>query len=152
MRFHKILVPIDFSDHSLEALRMASIFAAETGAKLLMVHVWQPAPPLADGIAWGEVYAEQGDEAKRELNDIEPYRLDVECERIVLVGDAASEIVRVAEEQRVDMIVIGTHGRTGLTRLVLGSVAEHVMRRATCPVLTCKLVVAEKGHAEATHS
>ena len=152
MRFHKILVPIDFSDHSLEALRMASIFAAETGARLLLVHVWQPTPPLADGIAWGEVYAEQGEEAKRELNEIVPYRLDVECDRCVLVGDAAAEIVRMAEEQAVDMIVIGTHGRTGLTRLVLGSVAEHVMRRAPCPVLTCKLVEAKKGKEPVRHS
>ncbi len=140
MRFHKILVPIDFSDHSLESLRMASIFAAETGAKLILVHVWQPTPPLADGIAWAEVYAEQAEEARRQLEEIAPYRLDVSCEKQVVAGDPATEIVRIAEEEEADMIVVGTHGRTGLTRLVLGSVAEHVMRRAPCPVLTCKLV------------
>lgn len=147
MRFHKILVPIDFSDHSLEALRMASIFAAETGATLHLVHVWQPTPPLADGIAWAEVYAEQAEESRRQLEEIAPYRLDVNCERHVLAGDPATEIVRLAEEENADMIVVGTHGRTGITRLVLGSVAEHVMRRATCPVLTCKLFVAKPHEA-----
>jgi nucleotide-binding universal stress UspA family protein len=72
------------------------------------------------------------------LEAVKPPDLSIRFEHKLLMGTAADEIVRAAEEGGVDLIVIGTHGRTGLKRVLMGSVAEAVMRRATCPVLTLK--------------
>jgi nucleotide-binding universal stress UspA family protein len=72
------------------------------------------------------------------LADVKPRDPRVVCEHHLLAGDPAEAIIRTAEQEGVDIIVIGTHGRTGLTRLLMGSVAEAIVRRATCPVLTVK--------------
>jgi nucleotide-binding universal stress UspA family protein len=72
------------------------------------------------------------------LDQLLPSESDVQCERRLLMGDPATEIVALAEEENVDLIVMGTHGRTGIKRLLMGSVAEAVVRRASCPVFTYK--------------
>jgi len=138
MKAKKILFPTDFSHTGDAALRFATSLAHDTGATLLIVHVEEP--PLAYG--GGEMYYGMPDpnidELKRMLAEISPPDPEVPCERRMVSGDPAGAIVRVAEEENVDMIVLGTHGRTGLTRLLMGSVAEAVVRRAECPVVTVK--------------
>lgn len=138
MKANKILFPTDFSAYGQEALGWATVLARDTGAMLIIAHVEEP--PMAYG--GGEMYfpTEEGDreELRRALVKIVPTDPKVRFEHKLLVGDPATAIVEAAEQESVDLIVIGTHGRTGLTRLLMGSVAENVVRKAKCPVLTVK--------------
>lgn len=138
MKAKKILFPTDFSDYGQEALRWATSLARDSGATLIIAHVEEP--PMAYG--GGEMYlpAEEGDreELRRSLVKIVPSDPGVRFEHKLLAGEPATAIVEAAEEENADLIVLGTHGRTGLTRLLMGSVAEAVVRRARCPVLTVK--------------
>lgn len=133
-----ILFPTDFSTSSDAGLAYATSLARDTHAKLLIVHVQEP--PMAYG--GGEMYygVPQPDVAELEkmLKAVVPTTDDVPYEHHLVAGDPASEIVRLAESENVDLIVMGTHGRTGLRRLLMGSVAEAVVRRAKCPVFTFK--------------
>ena len=134
----KILFPTDFSHLSDNALQHATTLARETGATLVILHVEEP--PIAYG--GGEMYYgipdPDQDEMRRMLNEIRPTDPSVHFEHRMVMGDPAGEIVKIADEEHVDMIVMGTHGRTGLSRVLMGSVAESVVRRASCPVLTFK--------------
>lgn len=138
MHAKKILFPTDFSHLSDSALAHATTLARDTGASLLVLHVEEP--PLAYG--GGEMYYGIPDpdqpEIRRMLANVKPADAKVHVEHRIVTGDPADEIVRVAEEEHVDMIVMGTHGRTGLSRMLMGSVAEAVVRRAKCPVFTFK--------------
>ena len=138
MKIQKILFPTDFSHTGDAALAMATALARDSGAKLLIVHVEEP--PVAYG--GGEMYYGMADPAtedlRKMLHDIAPPDPAVPYEHRLVTGDPAAAIARLAEEEGVDLIVMGTHGRTGLTRLLMGSVAEAVVRRAACPVLTYK--------------
>ena len=133
-----ILFPTDFSPASQEALRWATSLARDSGAKLVIVHVEEP--PMAYG--GGELYmpSDEGDreQLRRALVQVVPLDAKIPFEHKLLVGDPASAIVETAEKDDADLIVLGTHGRTGLTRLLMGSVAEAVVRRAKCPVVTIK--------------
>jgi nucleotide-binding universal stress UspA family protein len=137
MQARKILFPTDFSEASESAWRMAQDLAAETGAMLVIVHVHSP--PAYSG---SEMYylAPPSDDAalRQRLQSLVPSDPTVRHGHCLLTGDPASEILRLAEEEQVDLIVMGTHGRTGLLRLLQGSVAEAVVRRASCPVITVK--------------
>jgi len=137
MNAHKILFPTDLSPASEFCLQQATDLARARGATLLICHVEEP--PLAYG--GGELYyglpVEQRD-LRTALEAVVPTHSAVPFEHRLRSGDPASEIVRLAEEEAVELIVLGTHGRTGLKRLLMGSVAEAVVRRATCPVLTIK--------------
>ena len=134
----KILFPTDFSHLSDNALQHATTLARETGATLVILHVEEP--PIAYG--GGEMYYgipdPDQDEMRRMLNEIRPTDPSVHFEHRMVMGDPAGEIVKIVDEEHVDMIVMGTHGRTGLSRVLMGSVAESVVRRASCPVLTFK--------------
>jgi nucleotide-binding universal stress UspA family protein len=77
------------------------------------------------------------------LKSVQPTTEGVACEHHHLTGDAAAEIVRFAKENQIDLVVMGTHGRRGVTRLLMGSVAEAVVRQAPCPVMTIKQPVEE---------
>jgi nucleotide-binding universal stress UspA family protein len=138
MNIRKILFPTDFSHTGDAALAMATALARDSGAKLVIVHVEEP--PVAYG--GGEMYYGMPDPAtedlRKMLHEITPTDATVACEHRLVTGDPASAIARLAKEDDVDLIVMGTHGRTGLTRLLMGSVAEAVVRRASCPVLTYK--------------
>jgi universal stress protein A len=138
MKAKRILFPTDFSAYGQEALRWATVLARDTGATLVIAHVEEP--PMAYG--GGEMYfpSEEGnrEELKQALVKIVPPDSKVPFEHKLLVGDPANAIVEAAEQEHADLIVIGTHGRTGLTRLLMGSVAEAVVRKAKCPVLTVK--------------
>ena len=138
MNLKTILVSTDFSPSSDAALAMATALARDSGAKLLIVHVEEI--PLATGGAeyLYSVPEPATQELKKMLGEVLPKDPKVAYEHRLLAGDPAEAIVRTAEADGVDMIVIGTHGRTGLTRLLMGSVAEAIVRRAGCPVLTVK--------------
>lgn len=138
MNAKRILCPLDFSENSQAALGYASTLAKESNAKLYLVHVDDSQVPYDAGFA--AYVARPGDtEALLEqLRAIRPTNEGVEYEHQLLVGHPADAIVDFAKEHDIDLIVMGTHGRTGLARLVMGSIAEAVVRRAECPVLTVK--------------
>lgn len=146
-RLKKILVPVDFSDCSKKALQYALPLARQHGAGLVLLHV-APPPVYTVGefgtVDSGALEEEMRKRSEQQLAAFEANEVGtgVPCERMLLMGDAAREIVRQAKEAEVDLIVISTHGRTGLKHVLLGSVAEHVVRRASCPVL----VVREQEH------
>lgn len=138
MKAQKILYPTDFSEAGRQALAMATSLARDSGATLIVAHVEEP--PMAYG--GGEMYygVDQLDheELRKSLAAVVPTDPAVPCVHKLLIGDPAEAILQLAEADHVDLIVMGTHGRTGLTRLLMGSVAEAVVRRAKCPVLTVK--------------
>jgi nucleotide-binding universal stress UspA family protein len=133
-----ILHPTDFSENSEFAFRVASALARDYNARLILLHV---IPPRMVIYAGGPVPAETWpsvEEVKEKLGKMKGRTRHVRVESQVLEGDPVDMILRAAEETHSDVIVMGTHGRTALTRLLLGSVAESVIRKAPCPVLTTK--------------
>jgi nucleotide-binding universal stress UspA family protein len=150
MNAHKILYPTDFSTAGQVALEMATSLARDRGAKLVIAHVEEP--PVAYG--GGELYygiAEPNvDDLRRMLAEVLPTDPAVGYEHRLMVGSPATAIVHLAEKEGVDMIVMPTHGRTGLSRLLMGSVAEEVVRKAKCPVLTIKAAAPKPVRAAAT--
>lgn len=138
MTNHTILVPTDFSPCSQAALHQAELLARAQQSRLLIVHVSEPVVAYSDmGVGAFAIEADQ--EAVREaLHQVRPEDPGIPVEYALLEGDPADEIVRCAQEKHADLIVIATHGRRGLTRMLMGSVAEAVVRRAVCPVLTVK--------------
>ncbi|HSE05560.1 MAG TPA: universal stress protein [Methylomirabilota bacterium] len=123
MRLNEILFPTDFSPASEAAGRIARQMAVQSGARLHVLHV---VPPVTDP----SLPAEHLAQAARSLAD------GLRVETTLLSGWAARNIVDYAREKRIDLIVVGTHGRTGITHALLGSVAETVVRLAPCLVLT----------------
>jgi nucleotide-binding universal stress UspA family protein len=138
MNAKKILFPTDFSTCSDAALKQATALARDAKAKLLIIHVEEP--PAAYGGA--ELYygAIEPDNSAvlHMLHAVRPADPDVPYEHRLLTGDPAEEIVEFADEAHCDLIVMGTHGRTGFRRLLMGSVAEAVVRTANCAVVTYK--------------
>jgi nucleotide-binding universal stress UspA family protein len=142
---HRILIPTDFSKFSQVALNYASAFAEKFAAELYLLHVIQDlsvfipdmitvAPPLVPTV-------EQMTKAVQEAFDrlIKDNRLErFQIHRDVREGTPFYEIVHYAKEQNIDLIIMGTHGHTGLTHMLLGSVTEKVVRKAPCPVLTVR--------------
>lgn len=148
MNAKKIVFPTDFSTSSDAALEHAAGLARDMGAQLLIVHVEEP--PLAYG--GGEMYygVPEPDHSAVEkmLSKVKPRTADVKFEHHLLIGSPADEIVRFAEHENADLIVMGTHGRSGLWRMLMGSVAEAVVRRASCPVFTFKQPQAQSAAKE----
>jgi nucleotide-binding universal stress UspA family protein len=143
-----ILHPTDFSEHSEFAFRVASSLARDYNARLILLHV---IPPPMVIYAGGPVPAETWpsvEEVKESLQKMEGRTHHVRVESRVMEGDPVDMILRAAEETHSDVIVMGTHGRMALTRLLLGSVAESVIRKAPCPVLTAKPVLGWKKAVE----
>jgi nucleotide-binding universal stress UspA family protein len=165
MAFKHLLVPTDFSDPAQLALRHATEEAALHRARVTLLHVMPPsagtdvyyitgAPvagagagldPFAGGRLAPQVPAhetvvrrDRGEEALTKLKDLVPAAYRDQWTAEVASGQPADAIVRIAQERDVDLIVMGTHGRTGLQHVLLGSVAEKVVRLAPCPVLTVR--------------
>lgn len=144
--FSRILVPTDFSETSDAALTYAKALAEKLGASIHLLHVF--ADPYAMATYAPEVYAPLPPEVReRALHDIQQRldeRLDAgEQQRFrgtteIVTGLTAKQIVGYATDQAMDLIVMGTHGRRGVAHMLLGSVAEHVVRTAQCPVLTVR--------------
>ena len=139
-----ILCPTDFSDVSEHAVTYARDLAEKLGAKLLLVHVYELfrlALPVEGAVAAPPSWAgELSDRWQRMLEDTATRHRDasdkVPITTFLRVGRAAEEAVNVAKSEGADLIVIGTHGRTGPAHLILGSVAERVVRTSPVPVLT----------------
>jgi nucleotide-binding universal stress UspA family protein len=133
-----VLHPTDFSESSGFAFRLACAVARDHGARLVVLHVTaRPAAIYGDGIypPWPD---EGHDDLRAQLEQLQPRCLKVAVEHRLVEGEPAPVSLRVAEETHCDVIIMGTHGRTGLGRLLMGSVAEQVVRRAPCPVVTAK--------------
>lgn len=137
MQAKKILFPTDFSHASDAALSHAATLARESGGRLIILHVEEPPMAYGGGELYYGVPNPDNTALVKMLQAVVP-PIEVPYEHKLVVGDPAGEIVRVAEEEGVDLIVMGTHGRTGLRRLLMGSVAEAVLRRSPCPVFTLK--------------
>lgn len=139
MNFKTILVPTDFSPYSEAALKLATILARDSGARLLIVHVSEPRPAYTVAGVFASLPAGNEFSASNEqLQKVVPTDPQIAFEHRMIIGSPAEEIVKCAAAEQADMIVIGTHGRSGVLRLLLGSVAESVLRHATCPVLSIK--------------
>jgi nucleotide-binding universal stress UspA family protein len=146
LQLRKILLPTDFSGCANFALPYAAAIAHATGATIVCVHVVEPIVPavgysgLAEPMPIADISEQLENSAERELPELA--RCDelngLEVEEVIVHGDAAAEIVRVAGEREVDLIVVSSHGRTGLGRIIFGSTAEAVVRHASCPVLVVK--------------
>lgn len=141
----RILVPIDFSRHSQQALSHARELAAIYGASLQLLHaIEEPVYPYFYAPAGGFSVAKQLDELRAKTDEALAKLLaesggpEVPVERFVVNGRPAVEITRFAEEHDSDLMVIATHGLTGLERLLVGSTAERVVRQSPCPVFTVK--------------
>lgn len=133
-----ILHPTDFSPHSAAALRVARCLARDQGARLVLVHV-VPSERLAGVVSEGLMDLELGREALAWVQrEVDAADLKYPVENRLRRGDPVAEILDTAGDTGCDLIVMGSHGRSGLGRLVLGSVAEAVLRKAPCPVLTIK--------------
>lgn len=149
----RILVPTDFSETADAALAYAKPLAAQFGATLHLVHVFSDPyvlPAYAPDVYAG-VPATLREEALAQVADELKLRAGHNpAKRIVtatLTGLTARELVRYADEHGIDLIVMGTHGRQGVAHLLLGSVAEHLVRIAPCPVLTVRGKVAQRTPA-----
>lgn len=138
MKAPKILFPTDFSTLGQSALEMATSLARDRGAKLLIVHVEEPPTAYGGGEFYVGIDEPDREELNRMLSEVLPADESVSYEQRMLVGTPAAALVQFAEEEAVDLIVMPTHGRTGLLRLLMGSVAEEVVSKAKCPVLTFK--------------
>jgi nucleotide-binding universal stress UspA family protein len=146
---HTILHPTDFSEHSDYAFRLACSLARDYGARVVALHVATPtAVVYSEGAVPIDPEVFRAD-AKEKLDHLEAPAAGPPLERRLAEGDPADEILRLAREAGADLIVMGTHGRTGLARLLMGSVAEQVVRRAPCPVLTIRTPFAETVPAPA---
>jgi nucleotide-binding universal stress UspA family protein len=145
MNAKKILFPTDFSHTGDSALRLATALARDSGAELLIVHVQEPPMAYGGGELYYGVPNPAVEDLERMLTAIKPTDPNVRFQHRLATGDPASAIVRLAEEEKADLIVMGTHGRTGFFRLLMGSVAEAIVRRAKCPVLTFKEPAEEKA-------
>ncbi len=146
MQIKSILLPTDFSDCGNFALSHATSLARTFGASIICVHVIEPIVPtvgysgMTEPLPIADIAEQLEDSAERELPKLAECEecAGLEIEELIAHGEAASEIVRVAKERQVDLIVISSHGRTGLGRMLFGSTAEAVVRHASCPVLVVK--------------
>lgn len=136
-----ILHPTDFSPPSGHAFQLACSLARDHDARLLVLHVIDQPALIYGGVMTAPPPpppVEERKAAQEQLQKIRPTDPMVPVEHRLEVGDPVQWILEVAKERQCDLIVIGTHGRTGLARLLMGSVAERVLRGATCPVVTVK--------------
>jgi nucleotide-binding universal stress UspA family protein len=145
IKLAKILYPTDFSDLSLVALKYAKSFAEQYGAQLHCLHVidesyqyWLAMGP--DGVPVGPDINQMLQASQEQMNALanEQFTDIPKVVTKVITGKPFVEIIRYAREQAIDMIVIATHGRSGLKHVLMGSVAERVVRKAPCPVLTVR--------------
>jgi universal stress protein A len=142
-RLQRILVPTDFSDCSKKALRYAIAFARQFQAELILLHVVPAGSPVGADFGLYEAPILEADlraGGQQELAALcqREIRGEVLATPLVRTGRAAPEIVAAAKDSQIDLIILATHGRTGLQHVLLGSTTEEVVRHAPCPVLTVR--------------
>jgi universal stress protein A len=134
--FRRILSPVDFDDNSLAALEVAAQIARQNDATVLLFHVVPMVIPPAGMPVYVDIYKDQEGTVKEKLRQIAAKRLQgIKYELRTHVGEPAGAIIRTAKRSAADVVVMGTHGRRGFARVMLGSIAEMVLREAPCPVL-----------------
>jgi nucleotide-binding universal stress UspA family protein len=142
MNIKSILFPTDFSHYNDAALEYASTLAAEAKATLHIVYVHDVRElNAAAGEAsylFAATWEKEKHAAEKRLKKVTPTVKGVTYEHYCLVGDPVTDILALADEKKAELIVMASHGRSGLSRLIMGSIAEGVMRKATCPVLVVK--------------
>ncbi|HUP46927.1 MAG TPA: universal stress protein [Thermoanaerobaculia bacterium] len=144
MNVKRILAATDFSDLASAAVRHAAGLARDSGAELIILYADPFEPPAEFMSSQVDTIARDLERSQeRALEELRRYAAEhvgdtVKWRAVVAVGTPAAAIVKAAEEEGVDLIAMGTHGRSGLQRLILGSVAERVMREAPVPVLTVR--------------
>ena len=144
LEIKKILVPIDFSDYSKSSLKFAVNFVKQFHAELYIIYVVEPViypPDFSMGqIAIPSVDLEMDKRAVEELNKLAQKEIpeDIKVHPVVKTGKPFLEIIETAAEESIDLIIIASHGHTGVEHLLFGSTAEKVVRKAPCPVLTLR--------------
>jgi len=143
-QINKILVPVDFSDYSKSSLKYAVNFSKYFKAEMILIYVVEPViypPDFSMGqIAIPSVNSEWDQRAREELDKLAKSEIpgDVKVKTIIKTGKPFMEIIETAEEEDIDLIIIATHGHSGVEHILFGSTAEKVVRKAPCPVLTLR--------------
>jgi universal stress protein A len=152
LTFRRILVPVDFSPCSKAALQYAAQIAERLGATVEVLHVWEP--PMYLGLGPGEVFLQVTTDQGQSLSELVRTRAQKELDQLIAetqsgssmnlsgrleVGNIGDTIVEAAKGGQYDLIVMGTHGRRGFSRALMGSIAEKVVRHAPCPVITYRV-------------
>ena len=144
--FRRILSPVEFDENSLTALDVAANLARQTAGTVFLLHVVPLVVLPGEVPAEIDLYRSQEDEAKEKLQEIAGTRLKGVAHQILTrVGDPSRVIVQAAEGLGADVVVMATHGRRGISRVLMGSVAERVVRDSPCPVLTVRRPEGKKG-------
>jgi len=152
----KVLVPIDFSDYSKSALKYAVNFAKSFNAEIILVYVVEPViypPDFSMGqIAMPSITTEWDDRAKDELQKLAKSEIKeiANVKTIIKTGKPFVEIIETAKEENIDLIIIATHGHSGVEHILFGSTAEKVVRKAPCPVLTLREPIKGFDYKEGT--
>jgi len=137
----KILVPVDFSEHSQKALRYALAFATQFDAEVTLVHIVEqmvyPGDWMYPPLAVTDFATEKREQMIERLRALDAGS-GVKTQHMVRLGRAWQEVIEIAREQKTDLIILATHGYTGLKHVLLGSVAEKIVRHAPCPVLSVR--------------
>jgi nucleotide-binding universal stress UspA family protein len=149
IKLQKILCPIDFSENSLEALRYAAHTALKENATVYLIHIvdsrvydyggpiYEPEMPAMKPV----VDQASKDRLRDKLLEKVPEEIQGRVETVISFGVPFVEIIKAAKDYDIDLIVMGTHGRSGVSHILIGSVAEKVVRKAPCPVLTVRTPV-----------
>jgi nucleotide-binding universal stress UspA family protein len=144
--FRRILSPIDFDDNSLAALEVAAQIARDNAGMLLLLHEVPLIVPATGMPIYVDIYKGQEEAAREKLNEIAAERLRGFPHQILIhMGEPAGSILSTARREAADLIVMATHGRRGFYRVLLGSIAEMVLRNAPCPVLCVRRGAADKS-------
>ena len=140
MKINKVLCPVDFSEHSNRALEYAAFIALSNHSTLILLHVIEHLHGdehyMILNLAPQEIHDKLEREAREKLNHLaHKYQDSLTVETAIRTGKPFVEIIKMAREFDIDEIIMGSHGRTGISHLLIGSVAEKVARKAPCPVL-----------------
>lgn len=137
MNVKRIVFPTDFSHAAMAAFPFAVALARDSKAELLIVHVIEPGESFPFGdLTKCNTPEESQAYLWKKLREIVPHHASLTIQHVLLDGVSAKEIVQLASDKQADLIIMSTHGRTGMRHVMMGSVAEKVVQHARCPVLT----------------
>ncbi|MGO9605482.1 MAG: universal stress protein [Candidatus Binataceae bacterium] len=144
--FRRILSPIDFDDNSMAALEVAAQMARDSQGTVLLLHVVPMIVPVTGMPVYVDIYKGQEETAREKLREIGAKRLHgIKYELLTKMGEPAGAILSMSRRGAADLIVMATHGRRGFSRVLIGSIAEMVLREAPCPVLCVRRGESDKN-------